>query len=140
MASLNLEIVTDRKPPGVAWQSWIDKQIYDAEQRGEFDNLAGKGKPLADIDEPLDELWWVKRKLKEEGVSFLPPALAIRREVELTRELIASAETEERVRDLVAAINARIREVNRTSISGPPTSVMPMNVEDVVARWRAQRG
>jgi len=140
VASLNLEIVTDRKPPGVAWQSWIDKQIYDAEQRGEFDNLAGKGKPLADIDEPLDELWWVKRKLKEEGVSFLPPALAIRREVELTRELIASAETEERVRDLVAAINARIREVNRTSISGPPTSVMPMNVEDVVARWRAQRG
>jgi len=139
VASLNLEIVTDRKPPGVAWQSWIDKQIYDAEQRGEFDNLAGKGKPLADIDEPLDELWWVKRKLKEEGVSFLPPALAIRREVELTRELIASAETEERVRDLVAAINARIREVNRTSISGPPTSVMPMNVEDVVARWRAQR-
>ncbi|HMC69309.1 MAG TPA: DnaJ family domain-containing protein, partial [Mycobacteriales bacterium] len=100
----------------------------------------GKGKPLADIDEPLDELWWVKRKLKEEGVSFLPPALAIRREVELTREAIAAADTEERVRDLVTAINARIREVNRTAISGPPTTVMPMNVDDVVARWRAARG
>ena len=132
--------MTDRKPPGVAWQSWIDKQIYDAEQRGEFDNLAGKGKPLADIDAPLDELWWVKRKLKEEGVSFLPPAIAIRREVELTRELIAAAETEERVRELVTAINARIREVNRTAISGPPTTVMPMNVDDVVDRWRALRG
>ena len=132
--------MTDRKPPGVAWQSWVDKQIHDAERRGEFDNLAGKGKPLADIDEPLDELWWVKRKLKEEGVSFLPPALAIRREVELTREAIAAADTEERVRDLVTAINARIREVNRTAISGPPTTVMPMNVDDVVARWRAARG
>jgi len=131
--------VTDRKPPGVAWQTWIDKQIHDAEQRGEFDNLAGKGKPLSDIDEPLDELWWVKRKLKEEGVSFLPPALAIRREVELTREQIAAAETEERVRDLVSAINARIREVNRTAISGPPTTVMPLDVDDVVARWRAAR-
>jgi len=132
--------VTDRKPPGVAWQSWVDKQIHDAERRGEFDNLAGKGKPLADIDEPLDELWCVKRKLKEEGVSFLPPALAIRREVELTREAIAIAETEERVRDLVTSINARIREVNRTAISGPPTTVMPMNVDDVVARWREARG
>ena len=132
--------MTDRKPPGVAWQSWVDKQIHDAERRGEFDNLAGKGKPLADIDEPLDELWCVKRKLKEEGVSFLPPALAIRREVELTREAIAIAETEERVRDLVTSINARIREVNRTAISGPPTTVMPMNVDDVVARWREARG
>lgn len=132
--------MTDRKPPGVRWQTWVDKQIHDAELRGEFDNLAGKGKPLADIDEPLDDLWWVKRKLKEEGVSFLPPALAIRREVELTRERIAAADSEERVRELVTAINARIREVNRTSISGPPTTVMPMNVDDVVARWRAARG
>ena len=131
--------MTERKPPDVKWQTWIDKQIHDAQQRGEFDNLAGTGKPLADIDEPLDELWWVKRKLKEEGVSFLPPALAIRREVELTREAIAAADNEERVRDLVTAINARIREVNRTSISGPPTTVMPMNVDDVVARWRASR-
>jgi hypothetical protein len=131
--------VTDRKPPGVKWESWVDKQIRDAERRGEFDNLAGKGKPLADIDEPLDELWWVKRKLKDEGVSFLPPALAIRREVELTREAITGADSEERVRDLVTAINARIREVNRSAISGPPTTVMPMNVDDVVARWRAAR-
>ena len=131
--------MTDRKPPDVSWQSWIDKQIYDAQQRGEFDNLAGKGKPLADIDEPLDELWWVKRKLKEEGVSFLPPALAIRREVELTREAIAVADSEDKVRELVTTVNERIREVNRTVISGPPTTVMPMNVEDVVARWRAAR-
>lgn len=132
--------MTDRKPPGVRWQSWIDKQIHDAELRGDFDNLAGKGKPLAGVDEPLDELWWVKRKLKEEGVSFLPPALAVRREVELTRELIAASDSEERVRELVAAINVRIRAVNRTSISGPPTTVMPLDVDDVVARWRAARG
>ena len=83
--------MTDRKPPGVAWQSWVDRQIHDAEQRGDFDNLPGKGKPLADVDAPLDDLWWVKRKLKEEGLSFLPPALAIRREVEITRERIATA-------------------------------------------------
>lgn len=128
--------MTERKPPAVAWQSWVDKQIHDAQQRGDFDNLAGKGKPISDLDEPLDPLWWVKRKLRDEGVSFLPPSLAIRREVELVREQIAAATSEERVRDLVTHINGRIREVNRTSISGPPTSVMPMNVDDVVAKWR----
>ena len=71
--------------------------------------------------------------------SFLPPALAIRREVELTREAIAAADDEAKVRELVTAVNERIREVNRTVISGPPTTVMPMNVDDVVARWRAAR-
>jgi DnaJ family protein C protein 28 len=37
--------MTQRKSPG-DWESWIDEQIREAEQRGEFDNLPGKGKPL----------------------------------------------------------------------------------------------
>ncbi|RPI50869.1 MAG: DUF1992 domain-containing protein [Chloroflexi bacterium] len=28
------------------WESWIDQQIREAEARGDFDNLPGKGKPL----------------------------------------------------------------------------------------------
>jgi len=28
------------------WESWIDQQIRDAQERGDFDNLPGKGKPL----------------------------------------------------------------------------------------------
>jgi DnaJ family protein C protein 28 len=28
------------------WESWIDQQIREAQERGEFDNLPGKGKPL----------------------------------------------------------------------------------------------
>jgi hypothetical protein len=28
------------------WENWIDRQIRDAQERGEFDNLAGKGQPL----------------------------------------------------------------------------------------------
>ena len=128
--------MTDRKPPGVSWETWIDRQVRDAEQRGEFDNLPGKGKPIADLDAPHDDLWWVKRKLKDEGVSFLPPALAVRRELEITREAIARADTEERVRVLVDSINERIRHVNRTTISGPPTTVMPLDPDEVVAKWQ----
>ena len=28
------------------WESWIDQQIREAQDRGEFDDLPGKGKPL----------------------------------------------------------------------------------------------
>ena len=131
--------MAERKPPDVSWRSWVDRQIYDAERRGAFDNLAGSGKPLADLDAPYDELWWVKKKLRDEGVSFLPPSLAVRRELEITREAIAASDDEEHVRDLVRRINERIRHVNRTSISGPPTTVMPLDVEEVVERWRSGR-
>jgi hypothetical protein len=131
--------MTDRKPPGVSFETWVDRQVRSAEDRGEFENLPGKGKPIADLDAPHDELWWVKRKLKEEGISYLPPALAIRRELEITREAIARAETEEQVRTLVESINTRIRHVNRTAISGPPTTVMPQDPDEVIAKWRTTR-
>jgi DnaJ family protein C protein 28 len=28
------------------WESWIDEQIREAQEKGQFDNLPGKGKPL----------------------------------------------------------------------------------------------
>jgi hypothetical protein len=38
--------MTERKPPGRSFTSWIDQQINEAEERGSFDNLPGAGKPL----------------------------------------------------------------------------------------------
>jgi DnaJ family protein C protein 28 len=29
------------------WESWIDQQIREAQERGDFDKLPGKGKPLS---------------------------------------------------------------------------------------------
>ena len=37
--------VEDRKRPG-DWEKWIDQQIREAQERGEFDNLPGAGKPV----------------------------------------------------------------------------------------------
>ena len=47
--------MTRRKPPGLSYRSWVDEQIRDAERRGAFDNLPGKGKPLPGIDRPQNE-------------------------------------------------------------------------------------
>ena len=131
--------MTGRKPPGVTWETWIDRQIRQGMENGDFDNLPGHGRPLPDLDVIHDEMWWVRKKLRREQASFLPPTLAIRKELEDTLEAVAAAGTEARVRELVAGINARIRQVNATATSGPPSTVGPLDVERVVERWRAAR-
>lgn len=128
-----------RKPAGMSWESFVDRQIREAQERGEFDNLPGKGKPLPDLDRPYDELWWIRRKLKDEGLSYIPPTLQVRKDVEVAREQIARARTEREVRAIVADINTQIREANRAALHGPSTTVMPLDVEDTVAAWRRRR-
>jgi hypothetical protein len=128
--------VTERKPPDASVGSWVEFQIRRAQARGEFDNLRGHGKPIADLHEPHDELWWIKRKLRDENVSSVPPAIALRRDVEVARERIAAARTETEVRRIVEDLNGRIRRVNRTTTAGPATGVMPLDVEAIVAGWR----
>ena len=61
--------MTERKPPGVSWESWIERQIREAQERGEFDNLPGAGKPIEGLEGPHDELWWLKRMLEREQLS-----------------------------------------------------------------------
>jgi len=131
--------MTPRKPPGIGWESWVERQIREAQERGEFDDLPGHGKPLADVDQPRDELWWVRQKLRREKVTYSPPAMSLRVELEQTRERIAVASTEAEVRTLVDGINERIRYVNSHTISGPPTSISVLDVDAVVERWRHAR-
>ena len=38
--------MTERKPPGTSWETWIDAQIRVAREQGAFDNLPGAGKPI----------------------------------------------------------------------------------------------
>jgi hypothetical protein len=128
----------ERPPHSEAhWESAAEKQIRDGMARGDFDNLPGQGKPLPGLDGSRDDDWWIKQKLKQEQLSYLPPSLALRKEVEDARERIAAASSEAAVRDVLAAINARIREVNSRTIDGPASTQMPLDVESVVAHWRA---
>ncbi len=128
--------MTDRKPPGVSWETWIDRQIREGMERGDFDGLPGHGKPLRDLDRPRDELWWVKDKLRREEVSYLPPTLAIRKDVEDARAAIVAATTEAEVRQIVTELNERIRKVNREVTAGPPSITSPLDVDEELARWR----
>src|SRR2546425_12311847 len=124
--------MTERKPAGVRWESWIEGQLREGMERGEFDDRPGAGKPLRNIDQPHDEMWWLREKLRRENVSVLPPALAVRKELEDALDRIATADTESAVRQIVAVINERIVRANSRTTSGPPSSVMPLNGGDVI--------
>jgi hypothetical protein len=131
--------MTQRRPPGVGFESWIDRQIRQATERGEFKDLPGSGAPLPDVGKPYDEMWWVKRKLRSENLSYLPPSLALRKEAHEAVEGAARARTEAEVRERIAAINDRIREAIRMGIRGPELNLAPFDVERIVKEWRRGR-
>jgi Domain of unknown function (DUF1992) len=132
--------MTERKPPGVGFETWVERQLREAAERGAFDDLPGAGKPIPDLDKPHDELWWVKQKLRRENFSYLPPTIALRKQAEEALEAAARAGTEDAVRRIVADINTKIIEGNRKAASGPPLNLAPFDVERVVRAWRDRRG
>jgi hypothetical protein len=131
--------MTERKPPGIGFGTWVERQIREATERGEFDNVPGAGKPIADLDKPHDELWWVRQKLRREHLSWLPRTIALRKEAEEALLAASRAGSEDQVRRIVADINRKILEGNRKAASGPPLNLMPFDVERVVRTWRERR-
>lgn len=130
--------MTERKPPGVPFESWVDKQIRDAEGRGEFARLPGAGKPLP-ADTSYDELWWIKDKMAREGLSVLPPALALRKEAEDALAAAYAAPSERIARKIITEVNVKIRDMMFKPPPGPPLGMKPYDVEEVVGQWRERR-
>ncbi|MGA8114895.1 MAG: DUF1992 domain-containing protein [Actinocatenispora sp.] len=123
------------------YESVVDEQIRLAQERGEFDNLPGAGKPLPGLGRSSDDLWWIKDYIAREGLSgeaLLPPSLQLRKEVERLPETVRGLPSEQAVRELVAALNRRIVDWMRAP-SGPAVRVGPVNTESVVAGWHEHR-
>ncbi len=75
-----------------------EQRILEAIDRGELDNLPGAGRPL-DLEEDMtvpEELRVAYRVLKNAG--FLPPEIALRREIHDVRQLICAMAGEARGR------------------------------------------
>jgi hypothetical protein len=122
------------------YESWVERQIREAIERGEFDNLPGRGRPIKGLNGREDENWWVKAYLEREQLPLpLPTALALRREVTLLPETLADVADEESVREIVRDLNRRIAESHRIRVDGPPIVIGLVNVERAVAEWRRRR-
>lgn len=123
------------------YESSIDRQLREAAERGEFDNLRGSGKPLPDHGREYDEDWWVKDWLEREGATagVIPPTLALRRETEDVEAKVDRLPTEREVRDYLAELNERIRKARVGLLDGPPVVLPPLDADRVVAGWRERR-
>ena len=121
------------------WSTLAEERIAAARAEGQFDNLPGFGKPIPGIDEPHDDLWWVKDKLKREQLSSLPPALPIRRDVETTMRRLASLQVEAEVRQEIESLNDRIRKAGFAVTWGPSVDVQPLDAEETIARWQERK-
>ncbi|RCW46107.1 uncharacterized protein DUF1992 [Halopolyspora algeriensis] len=133
--------MTERKPPGMTFETWIDKQIRTAQERGDFDDLPGAGKPLPGAGKPHDELWWVKNYIQREGLSaeaLLPTPVQLRKEIQRLPDTVRELPSEQAVRETVEELNRRIVDWLRAP-SGPQVPVGPVDAEAVVQQWRADR-
>jgi hypothetical protein len=119
---------------------WVDLQIEQAMERGEFDNLPGAGKPLGDLGSPHDRDWWLRKLVEREQITgVLPAALQLRKEdAELDRLLDREA-TEQEVRRVVEDFNRRVIEARRQLQGGPPVVTPTRDVDTEVSRWRERR-
>ena len=136
-----LDGVTERKPEGMAFETWVEHQIRTAAERGDFADLPGAGKPLPKRDGPEDTyawaLAWARRQ--EPDASFLPPSLALGRERDDLPARLATLTSEERVRAAVREFNDRVAAAWRQPLDGPPLVVRMHDEEERVAEWWAHR-
>jgi hypothetical protein len=122
------------------YESSIDRQIREAQERGEFDDLPGAGKPLPGHGEIYDENWWLRDLVRRENLTgVLPPTLTLRKELEDLPDTLAAKKSESAVRAVVADLNERVEKARRGLLTGPPVLVHRVDVEAAVREWRAAR-
>lgn len=118
---------------------WVDLQVRQAIDRGDFDNLPGAGKPLR-LPDRHDPDWWVKSLIERERLTAaLPPAFALRNEEAELEATLDREATPEGVRRTVEDFNRRVVEARRQLQGGPPVVTPTRDVEDEVARWGERR-
>ena len=114
----------------------VEKQIQEAYERGEFDNLPGAGKPLR-LRYPDDPDWFAKQLMEREQISgVLPGAFGLRKERRELPGLIDQLDDEQDVREVLQDFNRRVREAllrDRTVVAGG------VHVEEYVEAWRRRR-
>jgi hypothetical protein len=136
-----MEAMTERKPPGMSFETWVGQQISQAMARGDFEHLPGAGKPLKDLDGTAYD--WAVAKARREGVetaAMLPPGLALRRERDELPARVAGLTSEAQVRAVAEDYNDRVQAFWRRPQESRWSPVPGLaDVEALVAGWSANR-
>ncbi|MEE2757735.1 MAG: DUF1992 domain-containing protein [Myxococcota bacterium] len=126
--------MTERKPMGLSFDSWIDRQIDASMKRGEMDHLPGKGKPLPGVNGRYDPDWWLKEKLQRENLDLTPETIVSRRKVEVWMESYLALSSAAQVRRQADALNKVIQAANKTDL-GPHLPQQMLDVDALIRTW-----
>ena len=104
--------MTERKPRGTSFETWVDSQVTRAQAQGAFDGLAGYGRPLRGLDQERTAFdWaldWARREAGDDDelvAGMLPPGLALRRERDLLPAAVTRLPTEAAARAMAEDYN-----------------------------------
>jgi hypothetical protein len=103
------------------FQRLAEQRILEAQRRGEFDDLPGKGKPLA-----LEDLSWVPDELRIgymvlKNAHVLPPEAELLKDIHTLEDLLKHVEEEGQRKALTKSIQwkvIRLDLLKRRSMSG----------------------
>ncbi len=103
----------------IAIHKIAERRIQEAIERGEFDNLPGRGKPLNLEDDSYipPELRMVYKILK--NANCLPPELQLRKEIRQLKDLLVDLEDEKEIYMCCKRLNFLIMKLNMTRPVSP---------------------
>ncbi len=120
--------------------TWVDLQLRQAMERGDFDDLPGAGKPIEGLGATHDPDWWIKRLVERERVTgVLPAALQLRKDDAELDAALDRITAEREVRSELEDFNRRVVAARRQLEGGPPVITPTRDVDAEVEQWRARR-
>jgi hypothetical protein len=101
------------------FQKIVEKRIQEALERGDFDDLPGRGKPIEIEDDSMvpEDLRLAYKVLKNAGC--LPPELQLKKEIRQMEDLLESIPDEREKYRQIKKINYRIMKLNLMGKKSP---------------------
>lgn len=117
-----------------------ERRIQEAIERGEFDNLPGKGKPLPLEDDSHipHELRMAYKILKNAGC--LPPEMQVKKEILELKELLDNMEDEKEIYLCCRRLNFLIMKLNMMRPTSPLLEEDQIYYKKLVYRMAKNRG
>ena len=100
-------------------QDIIERKIKEAQEKGEFDNLPGKGEPLKLEDDSgvPEDLRMAYKILK--NADCLPPEIELKKEIRQMEDMLAGIPDEKERYRLMKKINMKITRLNMMGRKSP---------------------
>jgi hypothetical protein len=115
-------------------EPWIERVIREAQEAGAFDDVAGSGKPISDLDRPYDPAWWARRWVATERLR--EEALELVREVDHELPILLAGTVTYEVKAGLESLNTRIELLNARFTEG---NAIPLLEVAALMEGRAKR-